>query len=123
MANPATHVHLSIDYIELGAIDVAAAKAFYAGAFGWTFNEYGPDYAGILDGRAGGGEAGGLRKDANVTSGGPLVILYSKTLEKTRDAVKAHGGNLTKDIFSFPGGRRFQFTDPSGNELGVWSET
>jgi predicted enzyme related to lactoylglutathione lyase len=111
----------AIDYIELGATDLAAAKAFYGAAFGWTFNDYGPAYAGFIDGRAE-GEAGGLRQDDRVTAGGPLVILYSDALEETLAAVRAAGGGITKEIFTFPGGRRFQFTDPSGNELGVWSD-
>lgn len=111
----------TIDYIELAATDLAAAKAFYGAAFGWTFNDYGPGYAGFLDGRADGVEAGGLRLEASVARGGPLVILFSDTLEETLAAVRAAGGVITKEIFDFPGGRRFQFTDPSGNELGVWS--
>lgn len=112
----------AVDYIELAATDLAAAKAFYGKAFGWTFNDYGPAYAGFLDGRAAGVEGGGLRQDDVVKPGGPLVILFSDDLELTFAAVRAAGGAITKEIFVFPGGRRFQFTDPSGNELGVWSE-
>ena len=121
MADPGKHDHHRIDYIELAATDVAKAKAFYAAAFGWKFTDYGPDYAGYSDGRA--GEAGGIRKEKKVAAGTnvPLVVLYSDALEKTRDAVKKAGGKITKDIFTFPGGRRFQFTDPSGNELAAWS--
>lgn len=114
-----------IDYIELAATDLAAAKSFYGAAFGWTFNDYGPEYVGFEDGRTIDGErveAGGICKVAQVTTGGPLVILFSDGLEPTLAAVRAAGGTITKEIFSFPGGRRFQFTDPSGNELGVWSD-
>jgi predicted enzyme related to lactoylglutathione lyase len=112
----------AIDYIELQVTDLTAAKAFYAQAFGWTFNDYGPAYAGFVDGRRA-GEAGGLSESADAkTGGGPLVILYSDALEDSLAAVRAAGGGVTKEIFAFPGGRRFQFTDPSGNELGVWSE-
>ena len=121
MTDPAPHVHHAIDYIEIAVHDLAIAKAFYGGAFGWRFNDHGPGYAGIIDGRAS-AEAGGLRLDARVAVGGPLVILYSATLERTREAVLGNGGTLTKDILAFPGGRRFQFTDPSGNELAVWSD-
>lgn len=112
----------AIDYIELQVTDLTAAKAFYTGAFGWTFNDYGPSYAGFIDGRRA-GEAGGLTLNADAkTGGGPLVILYSDALEESVAAVRAAGGTVTKEIFSFPGGRRFQFADPSGNELGVWSD-
>ncbi len=126
MSDPTAHkTSHTIDYIELAATDLAAAKAFYGSAFGWTFNDYGPGYAGFLDGRTVDGarvEAGGLRLEETVTRGGPLVILYAGALETTLEAVRAAGGTVTKEIFAFPGGRRFQFTDPSGNELGVWSE-
>lgn len=114
-------VHHSINYLELGVTDLAAAKAFYAAAFGWGFNDYGPTYAGIQ--KVGGeGEAGGLRLEAEVKTGGPLLILYSADLEASLQAVKAAGGTITREIFDFPGGRRFHFTDPSGNELAVWGE-
>lgn len=114
------HTHHAIDYIELAAKDVAAAKRFYAAAFGWRFNDYGPEYAGI-QGEAG-REAGGLRQLADVKPGGPLVILYSRDLDASVAAVRAAGGRILKEPFAFPGGRRFHFADPSGNELAVWSE-
>jgi predicted enzyme related to lactoylglutathione lyase len=125
VAEHALHRHHGLDYVELAQVDLEAAKAFYGAAFGWTFTDYGPDYVGYCDGRTHDGvpvEAGGFRREATVATGGPLVILYSRTLAATRDAVKAAGGQLTKDIFAFPGGRRFQFLDPSGNELAVWSD-
>lgn len=118
MSSDAVHVHHAIDYVELTVTDLAAAQRFYASAFGWEFTHYGPEYAGI---RIGGREVGGLAASSSVTRGGPLVILYSDDLEASRDAVVAAGGTVTKPIFSFPGGRRFHFTDPSGNELAVWS--
>jgi predicted enzyme related to lactoylglutathione lyase len=114
----AAHVHHAIDYIEITVKDVAEAKRFYGAAFGWTFNDYGPDYAGIKgDGR----EVGGLSK-GNVRAGGPLVVLYSRALDDTLAGVKKAGGRILKAPFEFPGGRRFHFGDPSGNELAVWSE-
>ncbi|MGE3974935.1 MAG: VOC family protein [Bdellovibrionales bacterium] len=113
------HVHHSIDYIEFTVSDMAKAKEFYRSAFGWAFNDYGPDYAGI---KKDAGEAGGLRFDKNVKTGGPLVILYSKNLDETLAMVKGAGGEITKSPYAFPGGRRFEFKDPSGNELAVWSE-
>lgn len=103
----------------LSAKDVSDAKRFYTAAFGWQFSDYGPDYAGI---QGEGREVGGIRKDADIHAGGPLVVLYSENLDKTLGAVKDAGGHITKEPFSFPGGRRFQFADPSGNELAVWSE-
>lgn len=107
-----------IDYIEFSATDIPATKAFYAGAFGWTFTDYGPDYVAFEDGETGGGFA----KVASNKTGGPLVILYSSALEKTQATVVAKGGRISKPIFAFPGGRRFHFLDPNGNELAVWSD-
>ncbi len=116
---PMQQQHHTIDYIEFSVRDMAAAQRFYGEAFGWTFTDYGPDYAGIQ--RPGGGEVGGLRLDADVATGGPLVVLYSDDLAASERAVRAAGGRVVKEIFSFPGGRRFHFQDPSGNELAVWS--
>lgn len=121
MAKKAKHVHHAIDYIELSVTDVAKAKRFYAKAFGWSFNDYGPDYAGIQGDER---EAGGLCKAKKVSAGrgAPLVVLYSKDLDATLSAVKKAAGSIVKPPFEFPGGRRFHFADPSGNELAVWSE-
>ena len=94
-------------------------SAFYSTAFGWEFNDYGPAYSGI---KGDTGEVGGLRMDPKVIAGGPLVILYSENLESSLANVKVAGGEISKPIFTFPGGRRFQFKDPSGNELAVWSQ-
>jgi hypothetical protein len=113
------HVHHAIDYIELSVTDLPAAKKFYGEAFGWRFNDYGPRYSGI---RHGPDEIGGLREATSAATGGPLVILYSEDLEGTLGRVREAGGSITKEPFSFPGGRRFHFTDPSGNEMAVWSE-
>jgi predicted enzyme related to lactoylglutathione lyase len=112
-------VHHSIDYIEFSVTDMAEAKRFYEAAFDWTFNEYGPDYAGI---RKPDGEAGGLRLAPEVSTGGPLVILYSNDLDLTLRRVREAGGRILEEPFAFPGGRRFHFADPSGNELAVWSD-
>jgi predicted enzyme related to lactoylglutathione lyase len=107
-----------IDYIEFPTADMTAAKAFYSRAFGWSFQDWGDDYASFEDGRL----AGGLRLEDGVVSGGPLVVLYAVDLEAAASAVTAAGGTIVQEIFSFPGGRRFHFTDPSGNELAVWSD-
>lgn len=122
----AAHTHHSIDYFELTVADIPAARRFYEEAFSWSFTEYGPHYVGFVDGPPGSGrrEIGGLCQapaDAR-GSAAPLVLLYSTDLEASLARVRAAGGALTRDIFAFPGGRRFQFTDPGGNELGVWSE-
>jgi predicted enzyme related to lactoylglutathione lyase len=112
------HNHHAIDYVEFTVRDLAEAKRFYAAAFGWTFNDYGPSYAGI---RSGDGEAGGLHETKDIRVGGPLVVLFSNDLESSMSAVRAAGGTIVQEPVSFPGGRRFRFTDPSGNELAVWS--
>jgi uncharacterized protein len=111
--------HHVIDYVEFTVRDLSEAKRFYAGAFGWQFNDYGPEYAGI---KGPTGEAGGLHQTAQLRTGGPLAVLYSNDLDQTLAAVRAAGGTIVREPFAFPGGRRFQFTDPSGNELGVWSK-
>jgi len=113
-----TEQNLRIDYIEFPAADLPATQRFYQTVFGWQFEEYGPEYTSFSDGRMTGGfyQADGLR------AAQPLVIMYATDLEAVESAVRAAGGAITKAIFSFPGGRRFHFTDPNGNELAVWSE-
>ena len=115
-----SHTHHGIDYIEFVVTDMAESKRFYKAAFDWKFNDYGPDYSGIQ--KEGGGEAGGLRLDSSTATGGPLVILYSRDLGVTFSRVREAGGRITKEPFDFPGGRRFHFQDPSGNELAVYGE-
>lgn len=108
-----------IDYIEFNVADIAASKAFYGGAFGWTFTDYGPDYCEFRDGRL----AGGFTTLAPVVAGGgPLVILFADDLEDTLNRVEGAGGTVVRPIFAFPGGRRFHFRDPDGYELAVWSD-
>ena len=106
-----------IDYVELPGGDMPATKAFYGAAFGWTFTDYGPDYAAFSEGVDGGFQA----HQAEAVEK-PLVILYAHDLEAIVVKVTAAGGVITRTIFSFPGGRRFHFADPAGNELAVWSE-
>lgn len=107
-----------IDYIEFPGTDIAKTKAFYSQAFGWKFTDYGPDYTSFEDGRL----AGGFNKELPVAHGGVLVVLYASDLAATEAKVRAAGGKIVKDAFAFPGGRRFHFADPNGNELAVWSE-
>ena len=114
------HTHHTIDYVELSVVDLDAAKRFYERAFGWQFNDYGPEYAGIRD-RTGEGEVGGLGVGREPGPGGSLVILYSDDLEASVAAVEGAGGTITEAPYDFPGGRRFLFTDPAGNQLAVWT--
>lgn len=110
-----------IDYVEFHAADFDAVEAFYSATFGWTFTDYGPEYRAFNDGRLDGGFRQGASK-SRIADGAALVILYADDLEATRDRVVEHGGSISEEIFSFPGGRRFHFLDPHGNELAVWSE-
>jgi predicted enzyme related to lactoylglutathione lyase len=107
-----------VDYIEFLSTDIAETKRFYNGVFGWEFTDYGPDYTSFSDGRL----AGGFSAATEVRAGGPLVVLYSTNLEQIEAVISENGGKIVREIFEFPGGRRFHFTDPSGNELAVWSD-
>ena len=110
-----------ISYVELPAHDIEATKAFYSAAFGWNFVDYGPDYVSFQNA----GMDGGFYKSdkvASSASGSALVVLYSGELERTFEVVLESGGEIVEQIFEFPGGRRFHFADPNGNELAVWSE-
>jgi len=107
-----------IDFIELPSGDLGAAKTFYANVFGWPLTDFGPTYAGT----AGGDVDIGLQGDAQEAPTHPLPVVHVKDLEAALAAVKAAGGTIVKPIFSFPGGRRFHFRDPNGNELAAWAE-
>jgi predicted enzyme related to lactoylglutathione lyase len=110
-----------IDYIELPAGNFDAVQSFFEKAFDWSFTDYGPDYRAFTDGKIDGGfYKSGLHSATE--NGAALVVLYAEDLEKTRETVMVAGGVIVKDIFSFPGGRRFHFADPNGNELAVWSD-
>ena len=106
-----------LDYLELPGGDLPASKAFYGAAFGWRFLDYGPEYAAFEAGLDGGFDA---QADATRT---PLPVLFASDLEAMLAKVEAAGGVIVKPVFAFPGGRRFHFRDPAGNELAVWSET
>jgi predicted enzyme related to lactoylglutathione lyase len=109
-----------LDYLEMtaGASSLADVKAFYARAFGWSFTDYGPAYAAFNEGLEGGFNA----TDDNRRKATPLPVLFSTDLEKSLAAVAQAGGTIIAPIYNFPGGRRFHFTDPAGNELAVWAE-
>ncbi|MDQ6435941.1 VOC family protein [Mesorhizobium sp. LHD-90] len=108
-----------LDYLEMpasrGTLD--SVKAFYSAAFSWSFTDYGPTYSAFDEGLE-----GGFQADSAEAVQKPLPVLYSESLEETLEAVEAAGGKIVKPIFSFPGGRRFHFVDPGGNELAVWGE-
>lgn len=113
--------HESINYVELPSNDLSATKKFFKNVFGWSFEDYGPEYTAFVDA----GLEGGFFKSTKYSStenGAALIIFYSKELEATQTKIQKAGGEIIKPIFSFPGGRRFHFTDPSGNELAVWSD-
>ena len=110
-----------IDYVEFPATAIPAVKAFYSAAFGWTWVDYGPDYVSVDNAGVDGGFNGDASDEGGATQ--PLVVLYAHDIEAMAAKVTAAGGVIVKPIFPFPGGRRFHFTDPSGNELAVWSET
>ena len=114
------HTHNEIDYIEFTSNDIPETKRFYAGAFGWEFTDYSPTYIGI---KGEGREMGGFSENQK-TAGActTLAVIYSNDLEVSVGKVQKFGGSVSKEIFSFPGGRRFHFVDPSGNELAVWSD-
>lgn len=107
-----------IDYLELPARDLDGTKAFYSRAFGWTFVDYGPRYAGFDEGLD-----GGLDGDPEPGTKVPLPVLYAADLDAMQAQVQAAGGTIVKPIYAFPGGRRFHFHDPAGNELAVWSDS
>lgn len=113
--------HEKISYVEYPARDLEATKGFFQEAFGWTFEDYGPEYAAF----SGQGLDGGFYRSelaARTVVGSALIVFYSRDLEETLAKVRAAGGGIVKPIFSFPGGRRFHFTEPSGNEFAVWSD-
>lgn len=107
-----------INYVEFRANDLEAIKIFYASAFDWVFTDYGPNYTAFSES----GLEGGFEKSNEAITNGALIILYHTDLEYISKKVVSCGGIITKEIFSFPGGRRFHFKDPAGNELAIWSD-
>ena len=110
-----------INYVEFPAKDMEATKKFFISAFGWDFVDYGPEYIAFSNA----GIDGGFYKSdlsSSAEEGSALVVLYSEDLEESQMKVEKSGGKIIKSIFPFPGGRRFHFSDPSGNELAIWSD-
>ncbi len=110
----------SINYIEFPMVNNAETKKFYTQVFGWEFTDWGPDYIGFSGANIDGGFNG--VGDAEVSSSGVLVVLYASDLDQKLADVKKAGGEIIKPVFEFPGGKRFHFHDPNGNQLAVWSE-
>ncbi|MCG8435479.1 MAG: VOC family protein [Gammaproteobacteria bacterium] len=112
--------HEKINYVEFPAKDIEAVKTFFTRVFGWSFEDYGPEYTAF----ANAGLDGGFfhsELNAATANGSALIVFYSETLEETQSKIENAGGAIIKPVFSFPGGRRFHFSDPSGNEYAVWS--
>jgi predicted enzyme related to lactoylglutathione lyase len=113
--------HEKINYVEFSASDLSATKRFFESAFSWTFQDFGPEYTAF----SGEGLDGGFFKAdrcSKTESGSALIVFYSAKLEDTQRKVESAGGVIVRAIFSFPGGRRFHFVEPSGNEFAVWSD-
>ena len=116
-----SYQHEKLDYVEFPASDLAATKAFFTSVFGWQFTDFGEGYT-AFDRQ---GIEGGFYlsdKTSNADSGSALLIFYSSDITATKDKIITNGGKIKTDIFSFPGGRRFHFTCPSGNEFAVWTD-
>ena len=113
--------HEKINYVEFPAKDISVAKEFFSKAFGWNFVDYGPDYTAFSEeGLDGGFFTSDL--SSSTADGSTLIVFYSNKLESTQTKIESAGGKIIKPIFSFPGGRRFHFSDPNGNEYAVWSD-
>ena len=113
-----------MDYVELAVDDLEEAKAFYSRALGWTFNDYGPDYAGIQDPRSPGQEVGGLNPHPATSRGdGVLALVHTADADAALASVLEAGGKVVIEMHDYPGGRRFTFADPSGNILGVYERS
>ncbi len=116
-----SYKHETITYLELPANDIEAVKSFFTQVFAWKFLDFGSDYAAYT----GSGMEGGFYKSelsAKSEKGSVLPVFYSARLEETQAKIESAGGTVVKETYSFPGGRRFHFADPNGNEFGVWSE-
>ena len=113
--------HEKINYVEFPAKDLVLAKKFFSDVFSWIFTDYGPEYTAFSNA----GLMGGFFKSdlvVSTQSGSALIVLYSNELEQTMKKIENANGSIIKPIFSFPGGRRFHFSDPNGNEYAVWSD-
>ena len=113
--------HEKLNYVEFSACNLDGTKSFFAAVFGWEFTDYGPEYTAFSNQ----GLNGGFYKaelSSKTATGGALLVFYSSDIETTLAKVTSNGGTIVKPIFEFPGGCRFHFAEPSGNEFAVWSE-
>ncbi len=113
--------HEKINYVEFPSSDLIATKKFFTTVFSWEFEDFGPEYSAIHNA----GLSGGFFKSkmkSSAENGSVLIVLYSNALEKTKEKIEKNGGMVIKPIFNFPGGQRFYFSDPTGNEFAVWSD-
>ncbi len=111
-----------LNYVEFPAKDLIATKRFFNVVFGWSFVDYGPDYVSFSNE----GLDGGFYKSelsSQTEHGAALLVFYSNDIQQTQLKVEASGGIILRPIFDFPGGCRFHFIEPSGNEFAVWSES
>tara|TARA_B100002049_G_scaffold220231_1_gene188484 strand:+ start:329 stop:688 length:360 start_codon:yes stop_codon:yes gene_type:complete len=111
----------AINYLEIPSTDLAATKQFFSAAFNWQFTDYGPDYTAFTSDEM----SGGFYRSDKVSrqdEGATLIVFYTSELENCKHTIEDHSGTIIKPIFSFPGGRRFHFTEPGGSEFAVWSE-
>ena len=113
--------HEKIDYVEFPATDIEGTKNFFVKVFGWKFKDYGSDYTSFSNRGLNGGFYKSDQK-ATTGTGSALIVFFSNELEATQRKIENAGGQIIKPIFSFPGGRRFHFSDPSGNEYAVWAQ-
>lgn len=120
--NSVMHLHEKLNYVEFPAKDLEKSKHFFTAVFGWAFVDYGEAYTAFAQQ----GLDGGFYQSDKVnltTNGGALLVFYSADIEATQEKIIAHGGDIIQPIFTFPGGCRFHFTEPNGNEFAVWSES
>lgn len=111
--------HHHIDLIEFpvqSAAQLAQTRDFFSQVFGWQYKDWGDTYSDTTES----GTSSGVNGDGTSTM--PLTVIYSDDLEKTKELVVQNGGKIIVDTYDFPGGRRFHFTEPNGNELAVWSK-
>ncbi len=113
--------HEKINYVEFPASNIAASKEFFSKVFDWSFEDFGPEYTAFSNQGIDGGFYKSDQK-SSTENGAALIVFYSSNLEETLNNIESNGGAISKPIFEFPGGRRFHFIEPSGNELAVWSD-
>jgi len=113
--------HEKINYIEFSTSNLETSKSFFATVFDWSFTDYADEYSAFSNEGVDGGFYEDKKREDN-KEGCALVVFYSNDLEKTQSKIEAAGGKVVKDIFEFPGGKRFHFLEPGGNEFAVWSD-